>query len=166
MYVICMNFRGKDCVAPYLDILRQHCGNVSPAKAMFSLRDIPNSFLQKIEECSEFFKRHQCQVIQDNISVFRLQSYNDVKLRQVKRIVADKYMKNCKLRRMDPANEIIGREIIEKSNNYFLNKKLCFDSYNERKRQDLSPRERLLQIWSEVKEIKLPMKRSYTVSKF
>ncbi|RLU27367.1 hypothetical protein DMN91_001169 [Ooceraea biroi] len=162
MFVVCMNFKGRDYVAPYLNILRQHYGNVLPTKAMFNLQDIPNDFLRRIEQCSEFFKNHQCQVIRDNIRVFRAENYNDVKLKRTKRIVADKYVKDCRLSQMDPANEIVGREIIEKSNSCFMNKKLRFNSYNERKRQDLSPRERLLHTWNEVKDVDLEMEKFYT----
>jgi hypothetical protein len=166
IYVVCMNFKGRDYVEPYLNILRQHYGNTLPVKAMFNLQDIPDSFLRKIEECSEFFKCHQCQVIEDNICMFRMQNYNHTELKQAKQIVAYKYMANCKLIRMDSTNEIVGREIIEKNNSCIMNRKLCFDSYNERKKQDLNSRERLLQIWNELKEIELSMEKSYTVSKF
>lgn len=168
MYVVCMNFRGRDYVAPYLNILRQHCGNVSPTKAMFNPRDIPGSFLRRLEECSEFFKHHQYQVIRDNISTFHAERYNSIlfELKHVKRIVANKYLKECRLSRIDSANEIVGREILEKSNNSFINKKWRADSYNERcKRQDLKPQEHLLQICNKAKEIESPAEKSYTVSK-
>lgn len=166
MYIVCTGFKGRDCVAPYLNTLREHYGDALPARAMFNLRDIPDAFLRRIVGCSEFFKRHQCQIIEDNISTFRAQAFNDAELRQTKRIVAEKYAKDCGLTRIDPASEIVGREIVERSSNCFMNKKLRFDSYNERKRQDLSPRERLSHVRDEVKEIELQMERSYTVSKF
>ncbi|KAL6426973.1 hypothetical protein ACFW04_009284 [Cataglyphis niger] len=165
MYVVCINFKGRDYVAPYLNILRQHCGNVSPTKAMFYLRDIPGDFLRKLEECSEFFKHHQYQVIKDNISMFRVEISNDIffGLRHVKRIVANKYLKDYRLSRIDSVNKIVGQEILEKSNNSFMNKKWRVDSYNERcKKQDLEPREHLLQICNEAMEIDSPAEKSYT----
>lgn len=168
MYVVCVNFKGRDYVAPYLNILRRHCGNGSPAKAMFNPRDIPDDFLRRLEECSEFFKRHQCQVIEDNISMFRTEKYNDIlfTLKHVRRIVANKYLRDCRLSRIDPGNEIVGREVLEKSSNSFTNKKWRVDSYNERcKKQDLEPREHLSQICNEVMEIESPAEKSYTVSK-
>ncbi|XP_072747388.1 cap-specific mRNA (nucleoside-2'-O-)-methyltransferase 2 isoform X1 [Anoplolepis gracilipes] len=165
MYVVCINFKGRDYVAPYLNILRQYCGNVTPTKAMFNLRDIPHDFLRKIEECNKFFKHHQCQVIKDNISMFHAKKYEDIlfELKHVKRIVANKYLKDCRLSRIDSANEIVGREILEKSNSSYVNKKWRVDSYNERcKKQDLEPREYLSQICNETKEIELPTEKSYT----
>lgn len=168
MYVVCINFKGRDYVAPYLNVLKRHCGNVLPAKAMFNLQDIPYDFLLRLEECSEFFKRHQCQVIEDNISMFRIEKYSDIllELKHVRRIVANKYLRDCRLSRIDPGDEIVGREILEKSSKSFMNKKWRVDSYNERcKRQDLEPREHLLEICNEVMEIEFPAEKCYTVSK-
>ncbi|XP_011647004.1 cap-specific mRNA (nucleoside-2'-O-)-methyltransferase 2 isoform X1 [Pogonomyrmex barbatus] len=164
MYVVCINFKGKNFVAPYLHIFRRYYGNVPPAKAMFSLRDIPNAFLKRIEKCSEFFKLHQCQVIQDNINTFRknTKEYRDIlsELLYIKQMISMKYLKDCKLEKMDPANEIVGREIIERNNSHFMNRKLHTNSYNDRsKRQE--PQKRLLQIWNEAKEFESPSEKSF-----
>ncbi|XP_071559620.1 cap-specific mRNA (nucleoside-2'-O-)-methyltransferase 2-like isoform X1 [Temnothorax nylanderi] len=162
MYVVCMNFKGRDHVAPYLPILRHHYGNVPPANAMFSLRDIPDDFLRRIEQCSEFFKYHQCRVIMDNIKTFRSRDNDSGAARFVRGLISFKYLEDCKLKKIDPANEIVGREIIERNNNQFMNKKLHVDSYNERcKRQNLGPQERLLQIWDNAKEIEEPSEKFY-----
>lgn len=165
IYVICMNFKGRDYVAPYLNIFRHYCGNVSSTKAMFDLQDIPATFLRRLQECSEFFKHYQCQVIRENISTFRVEKYSNIlfELKHIKRKVVKKYLKTCRLSRIDSANEIVGRQKLEKSSNCFTNKKWHVDSYNERcKRQDLIPQEHLLQICNKVKEIETPMERSYT----
>ncbi|XP_025995352.1 cap-specific mRNA (nucleoside-2'-O-)-methyltransferase 2 isoform X2 [Solenopsis invicta] len=166
MYVVCMNFKGRDYVAPYLRILRHYYGNVPPTNAMFSLRDIPDAFLQRLEQCSKFFKFHQCQVIENNIRTFHIQesSYKILffEILILKQEINAKYLKDCRLSKMDPANEIVGREIIERNNNQFVNKKLHVDSYNERcKKQDSGPQERLSQIWDNAKEIKWPSKKFY-----
>lgn len=168
MYVVCMNFKGKDYVAPYLRILRHYYDKV-PASAMFSLRDIPDGFLRRIEQCSKFFKDHQCWVITNNIKTFRTRDNLCKDLMQpiLKREITAKYHKDCRLSKIDPANEIVGREIIERSNNQFMNKKLHVDSYNQRcKRQYLGPQERLLQIWNDAKEIEWPSEKFYVVSEF
>lgn len=165
IYVVCTNFKGKDYVAPYLNILRHYYSNVSPIKAMFDLQDIPATFLRRLQECSEFFKDHQCQVIRENISTFRMEKYNHIlfELKHIKRKVVNKYLKTCRLSRIDSANEIVGRQKLEKSSNCFTNKKWRVDSYNERcKRQDLTPQQHLLQICNKIKEIEIPMERSYT----
>lgn len=173
MYVVCMNFKGRDYVESYLPILRHYYGNVPAVNAMFSLRDIPDDFLCRIEQCSKFFKFHQCQVITDNIRTFRTrenlskEKFLSFVTPILRREISTKYLEICKLNKIDPANEIVGQEIIDRNYNYFTNKKLHVDSYNERcKKQDLGPQESLLQIWENAKEIEWPSEKFYVVSKF
>jgi len=167
IYVVCMNFKGRDYAAPYLHILRNYYGNVPPANAIFSLRDIPDGFLRRIEQCSEFFKSHQCRVIMNNINTFNMKEnfHKDFAISILKQTIGIKYLKNCRLNKIHPANEIVGRKINERNHNRFINKNV--DSYNERcKRQDLKPQERLLQIWDNAKKIEWPSEKFYVVSKF
>ncbi|XP_011883276.1 PREDICTED: cap-specific mRNA (nucleoside-2'-O-)-methyltransferase 2 [Vollenhovia emeryi] len=163
MYVVCMDFKGRDYLAAYLPVLERYYDNVPPANAMFRLRDIPDDFLQRIEQCSQFFKFHQCRVITDNIRTFFRKSPLDFLSMMFKHMITAKYLKDCRLDKIDPADNIVGRELIEKSNNHFINKKLHDDdSYNDRcKNQDLEPRERLLLIWCNVREIEWPTEKSY-----
>lgn len=165
MYVVCVNFKGRDHVAPYLPVLRHYYGDVPPASAMFSLRDIPDGFLQRIEQCGKFFKFHQCRVIKDNIRTFCARENFHKDLHSVaafKRTISAKYLENCRLSKIDAANEIVGREVIERTNKLFMNKRLHIDSYNERcKWQDLGPQERLLQVWDTAKEIEWPSEEFY-----
>lgn len=171
IYVVCVNFKGKDYIAPYLPILRHYYGNVPPVNAMFSLQDIPDDFLWRVEQCSKFFKFHQCQVITNNIKSFRITknfSKNFVNLISIhKQQISTKYLKDCRLCKISPANEIVGWEIIERNNNQFMNKKCYVDSYNERsKRQDLTPQERLKEIWKIAENIEWPSEKFYVVSEF
>lgn len=168
MYVVCLNFKGREHVAPYLSVLRQHY-DVCPARAMFSQRYIEDCFMETIKNCSEFFKRHQCEVIENNINAFHSKSYNKllIELKQIRQEIASMYLKNYKLTKISPMDEIIGRKVIEKSSNYIMTKKMRHDSYNERcKKQNLKPIERLRRIWNETIEINLPGERSYTVSEY
>ncbi|XP_018361381.1 PREDICTED: cap-specific mRNA (nucleoside-2'-O-)-methyltransferase 2 [Trachymyrmex cornetzi] len=163
MYVVCMNFKGKDYIAPYLCTLKYYYGNVPPVNAMFNLRDIPDGFLRRIEQCCKFFKFHQCRIIEDNIRTFHKRDnfYNHFSTSFVKRMISIKYLKDYRLRKIDPTDKIVGQEIIEK-NNQFMNKKLHIDSYNDRcKSQDLDPQERLLQVWNNMKEIEWPSEKFY-----
>lgn len=165
-YVVCINFKGKDYVAPYLNVLRRQY-DARPTRAMFDHGNIPDPFVRTIEDCSRFFMRHQCEVIDDNVSAFESSSYNKLllELNESKRHVAVTYLKNYNLKRIDPIDEIVGRNIIERSNNCILTRKTCHDSYNERcQKQDLDSQERLRQIRNEAQELQLSTKRSYTVS--
>jgi len=69
---------------------------------MFNLRDIPDSFLRRIEQCSEFFKSHQCQVIMNNISTFNMREnfYKDSAISILKQTIGIKYLENCKLNKI------------------------------------------------------------------
>lgn len=169
MYVVCLNFKGRDYVAPYLDVLRCHY-DAYPTRAMFSYQVIPDCFMQKIVDCCKFFKHHQCRVIESNINSFHLETYDknhDPKLKKFKHMVSLMYLQRYKLTKIDPQDQIVGREVIERNINYIMSRKLCYDSYNERcKKQDLTMQERLLQIWHKAREIQMPTKSSYSVSIF
>ncbi|XP_070511135.1 cap-specific mRNA (nucleoside-2'-O-)-methyltransferase 2-like isoform X1 [Cardiocondyla obscurior] len=164
MYVVCINFKGREYIAPYLPVLRDYYSNAFPANAMFRLQDIPGDFLQRIYCCNNYFQQRQCEVIWDNIRTFRTREDSSSKTPHIKRLISAKYIENCRLIKIDPANEIVGRELIERSSNQFVNKKCHVDSYNERcKRQDLGSQERLLQIWDNVKEIEWPAEKFFVL---
>lgn len=167
MYVVCLNFKGKDHVAPYLSVFRRHY-DARPKRAMFDRRNIPDCFIQKIENCNRVFKDHQCKVIEDNVSAFESNAYKlSSRMREDKRNVAVAFLKHYKLRKIDPADEIVGRMIIEHSSNYIMTRKIRHDSYNERcKRENLNFQEHLWQLQSEASEIELSTERSYAVSKY
>jgi len=91
--------------------------------------------------------------------------HKDFAITILKQTISIKYLKNCRLNKIHPANEIVGRKMIERNNNRFINKNV--DSYNERcKRQDLKPQEHLLQIWDDAKKIEWPSKKFYVVSNY
>lgn len=174
IYVFCRKFRGKDYMAAHLNVLRQYYGKTPPENAMFNQKDIPQSFVQKIEECSAFFKHHQCQIIEDNIRTYQTKNY-DHTLETVKHLVASQYIENCKLNgSLKHELMIVGRSKIKSSRiereknkknkkNLFAYKKLHIDSYNERcKRHDL--KESLLLLWKQTQSFSLPTERSYIVS--
>lgn len=166
MYVVCVDFKGKDYIAQYLNVLKCHY-NAYPTQAMFSCRVIPDRFIRKIESCCKFFKRHQCKAIEDNINSFHSETYDNLlfKLRHFKRKVSLMYLEKFNLTKIDLRDQIIGREIIERSTNYIMTRKLRYDSYNERCRKlHLTSQERLQQIWNKAREIEVPMENFYTVS--
>ncbi|XP_020279449.1 cap-specific mRNA (nucleoside-2'-O-)-methyltransferase 2 isoform X3 [Pseudomyrmex gracilis] len=161
-YVFCRKFRGKDYMAAHLDILRQHYGKAPPENAMFSQKDIPQSFVQRIEECSVFFKNHQCHIIEDNIKTYHAKNYNI--LFNVKQLVAMQYIRNCKLDGpLNDSSSIVGCKKIKKvPPSWHTYKKLHVESYNERcQRHNLE--ESLLLLWKQIEWISFPTNlRSYT----
>lgn len=168
MYVVCVNFKGKDYIAPYLEILRCHY-NAYPTQAMFRCQDIPDYFIQKIENCCKFFNHHQCNVIEDNINAFYSEMYENLlfKLRQFKRKIALMYLKKYKLMKINFEDQIVGQEIIKRNTNYIMTRKLRdYDSYNERCRKlDSTSQEHLQQILDKARQIEIPVESYYTVSK-
>nr|XP_012224181.1 PREDICTED: cap-specific mRNA (nucleoside-2'-O-)-methyltransferase 2 isoform X1 [Linepithema humile] len=166
-YVVCKSFKDRSYIAPYLNILRQHYGKVSPAKAMFNLRDIPRRFLQKIEDCNKFFNRHQCQVINYNIKTYekKLPMYDHLQQECKRKELSAYYINRYKLKKIKSRDQIVGRKIME-INNCFRNelhsihlKKV--DSYNERLTCDVKPQTLLYRYFKDAKEIKLPITDSY-----
>lgn len=173
-YVVCVNYKGRDYIAPYLNVLRCHY-NTYPTRAMFSRQVIPDNFMRKIEDCCNFFKHHQCKVIENNIKAYTedyVEKHNmkicykgRKELTDFKQKIVFLYLTRYKLEKIDPGDHLVGQETIERNTSYIITRKLRYDSYNERcRKQDSTLHESLRQIWCKARGISMPSKSSYTVS--
>lgn len=107
-YVICLGFKGREFVKPYLNRLKEHFAKET-GFAMFRLEDLPDDFVRKMVECSRFFKDQQCAVIMDNIRTFKSsQVYNDSVVKKIRNLVSMRYIERYNLSRLpDDSDKIV-----------------------------------------------------------
>ncbi|CAK9815631.1 Cap-specific mRNA (nucleoside-2'-O-)-methyltransferase 2 [Anthophora plagiata] len=155
-YVVCTNFKGPTYISPYLERLREHY-EYGPKQAIFCKHDIPHAFIKKMIECSEFFKSQQCRVILNNIITFNSDNPEMLHgIRQIQRMVADKYIKDYKVKKL-VSGEIVGNVIMSgKSISTDAFKKSSHGSYNERcEKQYLPPLDRMKNFCNDFYNIEL-----------
>jgi cap2 methyltransferase len=71
VYVVCLEYRGRDFAEPWLEVLRKHYDPNIQDKAMFPQESIPQNFLNQLYECTAMFKNFQTEVIETNIQVYK-----------------------------------------------------------------------------------------------
>lgn len=154
-YVVCTNFKGATFVSPYLEKFRAEY-ECDAGKAMFAKSDIPSAFLERIIKCSEFFKRQQCMVIENNISAFESEKNHVLHdITEIQSMVSDKYFRDCNLRKL-VSGEIVGRSILKRTRTINIMKNVIEESYSERcKGGPLTPRDKLNKYLREICNVKV-----------
>ena len=155
VYVICLRFKGTVYLNKYLPILRQNFISF-PLKSMFCKQDIPDSFINQVVACAEFFKTHQCKVILDNIQTFSNdKNVKDFSLTKLKRIVAERFIETYGLKKLENENfEIVGRTKLSVSNSVSSITRSPVESYSQRQiKNNLDPEYRLNLLLEELKTI-------------
>lgn len=143
VYVVCLKFKGSELLSPYLPVLRKEYGKSSNA-AMFKKNDIPENFLQQILSCSQVFKNHQCQVIEDNIAAYNSNQGN-YEAKKIAKLVADKFMLVFPLQKLFTELQVVGNYKLKNTKNDHWVVAPPSESFNERqKNQVLEPIYRLL----------------------
>lgn len=155
-YVVCTNFKGPTFISPYLEKLKEHY-EYGPKQAIFSKHDIPYAFMEKIIQCSEFFKSHQCLVIVNNIVTFNSDESKMLQnTKQIQCMVADKYVKDYNVKKLE-TGEIVGNIIIlGRTINTNQYKRSLQGSYNERcEKQQLAPLDRIESFCNDFNKIEI-----------
>ncbi|KAK9511587.1 hypothetical protein O3M35_000217 [Rhynocoris fuscipes] len=70
VYVVCLDYFGKDHILPLLEILTDNYDKFTESKIGFSNEDLPVSFVNKIIECAKYFKFLQVSAIERNIRLY------------------------------------------------------------------------------------------------
>ncbi|XP_076626936.1 cap methyltransferase 2 [Colletes latitarsis] len=163
IYVVCTDFKGQIFVSPYLEKLREHyeCGS---KRAMFSKDDLPNTFIERIIECSEFFKSQQCLIIMNNITTFKSDHAKLLmNIKQIQHIVANKFIKDYNVKKLI-SGKIVEKTILKANNSINVCNRSLQGSYNKRReRQHLTPWEQLNSIFNDFKKIQIHISPSEIV---
>lgn len=154
VYVVCINFKKRISMTTYLEKLKE-CYEHGPKNAIFNQDDIPENFVKRIIKCSAFFKTQQCTVIENNIQTFNIDyAYMMQDLRQIQSSVADKYIKDYKVRKL-VAGQIVGNAVMLKTpTNFNLCKTPMPGSYTERcEKQHLPSLDRIESFCKDIENI-------------
>ncbi|XP_069682603.1 cap-specific mRNA (nucleoside-2'-O-)-methyltransferase 2 isoform X3 [Periplaneta americana] len=90
VYVVCLEYKGKEYFEPWLIVIRQHFGPELPNRAMFPHESIPRDFMDQLYECASMFKNFQFPVCVDG---FELQIGKPVKTVQSSKFCLGRLLK-------------------------------------------------------------------------
>ncbi|XP_043274576.1 uncharacterized protein [Venturia canescens] len=114
---------------------------------MFRKEDIPESFVQQIIDCGEFFKAHQCEAILSNLRTFeRSGNVNvDPDIQRIKHLVSERFIKTYELKKLASEDmKILGKQSINDKSSEIFDFSTPPSSYNSRQKQrERDPKERL-----------------------
>lgn len=117
VYVVCLGFMGRENIQEFLRIFRD-CYQEPNQNAMFPKDLLPKEFIDKIIECSQFYKDKQCQVILDNIAAFGKDDEFDRLTGKVRAIVAYKYLDYFQLSPIGSEGlEVVGKSTLSSFGN-------------------------------------------------
>ncbi|XP_050524415.1 cap-specific mRNA (nucleoside-2'-O-)-methyltransferase 2-like [Daktulosphaira vitifoliae] len=134
IYIICKDYKGRKFAEPFIQSFFE---SENHENAMFPLRQIPRTFINKIFKCSSYFSNLQIRTIERNIRSWFLKAeyYNEMK--DIQSYVCKEFIKRYNLKPIREDQTLMSKNV---SKNY---KKKTFDvSYAEKmSRHDLSLRE-------------------------
>lgn len=157
IYLVCLDYKGPDLAAPYLNILRKHYEK-PPTKSMFRKGDIPAEFFRQIISCGEFFKALQGEVILKNIESYHCgggNSYIDFETKKIKHMVATRYITSCGLKKLETESlEVVGKTKLALIHSINLDPRIRDGSYNQRRTMEsLEPEFLLLALCRDINSI-------------
>ncbi|XP_024152065.1 cap-specific mRNA (nucleoside-2'-O-)-methyltransferase 2 [Oryzias melastigma] len=94
VYVVCLNYNGKETVRPLLSKLIRHYGaDLADREALFPRSLIPESFLKQHEEVCLYFHTLQVKTITENLQLFqKMSAERSQQLEHVRDCVAQEYL--------------------------------------------------------------------------
>jgi cap2 methyltransferase len=117
VYVVCLEYRGRDFMEPWLEVLRKHFGPTLPDKAMFPRASIPQDFLDQLYECTAMFKTFQTEVIETNIRLYRRgrRLGEDFTIKKLKNLIANHFMETYEMKKLSESEEVVGKSNLKKT---------------------------------------------------
>ncbi|XP_054471526.1 cap-specific mRNA (nucleoside-2'-O-)-methyltransferase 2 [Anoplopoma fimbria] len=150
VYVVCLNYDGKEAVRPLLSKLIRHYGpHLADREALFPNSLIPDSFLKQHEEVCSYFHTLQVETITENLRLFEgMSTEQRQRLDYIRDCTAQEYLQRFQVSFL-PRSRWISRNTVSPaccsvSAGRPLGQKKQTGSFNERRElQTLSWRERI-----------------------
>ncbi|XP_006860245.1 PREDICTED: cap-specific mRNA (nucleoside-2'-O-)-methyltransferase 2 [Chrysochloris asiatica] len=136
VYVVCLHYKGREAIHPLLSKMMLNFGSAITSKALFPHHVIPESFLQKHQECCMFFHKYQLETISENIRLFKcMEKEEQTKLNNLRDCAVQYFMQKLKLKPISRNNWLVKGSNIGCSTNtkWFGQRSRYFKTYNERK---------------------------------
>ncbi|GFG29900.1 hypothetical protein Cfor_09920 [Coptotermes formosanus] len=146
VYVVCLEYRGRDVIEPWLEVLRKHFGPELPDKAVFPQASIPQDFLDQLYKCASLFKDLQTDVIETNIQMYergRIHS-QDYKIKRLRYLIANHFMETYEIVKLPESDEVVGKSKLKKTMTLNMDPRAEEGSFaDRRKKSTLKPLELL-----------------------
>ncbi|XP_063634355.1 cap-specific mRNA (nucleoside-2'-O-)-methyltransferase 2 [Cydia splendana] len=134
VYAICLQYKGSDQLEEYLPKLKSAYGtNLYSDKSLFSLENIPETFIKQVEECAYYFSSLQCQVINNNLQAYLMQNSIPfaIDVKKLRSVVAAEFIRQYDLRPLDYEQEVL-KGVLHEENKVNTNPRYHRGSYTER----------------------------------
>lgn len=117
VYVVCLEYKGRGVMEPWLEVLRKHYGPKLPDKGVFPQASIPQDFLEQLYTCASIFKDFQTDVIETNIRVYKRarNSSEDYKIKKLRYLIANHFMETYEIQKLPESDEVVGKSKLKKT---------------------------------------------------
>jgi cap2 methyltransferase len=108
VYVVCLDYRGRDFMEPWLEVLRKHYGPNLLHRAMFPRESIPQDFLDQFYECTTTFHNTQTEAIETNMRLYERGTTpdDDLKIKEVKNMIANHFLEIYEINKLSQSEKV------------------------------------------------------------
>jgi cap2 methyltransferase len=109
VYVVCLKYRGRDFMEPYLKVLREHYGPKLTRRAMFPQESFPQDFVHQFYKCTTKFHNTHTTVMERNMSYYEtgIPHVEDLMIQKLKLMVATHFMEVYEFRRLSAPENLL-----------------------------------------------------------
>jgi cap2 methyltransferase len=104
VYVVCLEYRGRDFMEPWLEVLREHYGPKLSHRAMF-----PRESFCQFYEYTTIFHNTQTTVIRTNMQFYEIGTTRgeDVMIRNLRYMIATHFMEVHEIRKLSESEKVL-----------------------------------------------------------
>ncbi|XP_069682597.1 cap-specific mRNA (nucleoside-2'-O-)-methyltransferase 2 isoform X1 [Periplaneta americana] len=156
VYVVCLEYKGKEYFEPWLIVIRQHFGPELPNRAMFPHESIPRDFMDQLYECASMFKNFQVNVIETNIRVYEGHKMRgeELLIKKLRYLIANHFMETYEMKKLSESDEVVGKSKLTKTMTLNMDPRAEEGSFDERrKKATLQPLQLLKTLKEELNNI-------------
>jgi cap2 methyltransferase len=116
VYVVCLEYRGRDFMKPWLEVLREHYGPDLSHRAMFPRESFHQDFIKQFYECTTMFHNTQTMLIERNMQLYEIGTTpsEDVTIRDLRYMIATHFMEKHEIRKLSESEKVLCKSKAEK----------------------------------------------------
>ncbi|PSN54810.1 hypothetical protein C0J52_02913 [Blattella germanica] len=137
VYVVCLEYKGKTVMEPWLKVLRKHFGPELPKKAMFPYSSLPKDFMDQLFQCATIFKKYQTDVIETNIRVYSgIKKHNEEHInRKLRLLISNHFMEIYEMQKLPEKDEVVGKTKLKKTMTLNMDPRAEEGSFEDRRKK-------------------------------
>jgi cap2 methyltransferase len=115
VYVVCLEYRGRDFMEPWLEVLREHYGPKLSDRAMFPRESFCQDFIEQFYEYTTIFHNTQTTVIRTNMQFYKIGTTRgeDVMIRNLRSMIATHFMEVHEIRMLSESEKVLCQTKVE-----------------------------------------------------